>query len=124
MDTNRKTRIGRIAKGEKILVEMLSEDLQDLYHKQKDAIQDFRDAQAAAREDKTTDNLMKMQRLDAASDITRAQFWLAVREKYQIWDHSIGVRDGYALVSLPEEKNQMPKEIKGLLEKLMGEQDD
>lgn len=99
--------IGTIKEGEKVIVPFLSEDLQDL----------------KMRGSYFVYLIKKNQESEIATvwaffnDTTNAHFWLTVRAKYKLWEyHSIGMRDGFQIVAIPD----CPHELPDIIRKLFG----
>ncbi len=97
--------IGTINEKEKIVVQFLSEDLQDLK---------MRGAYFVYLAKKS-----QVYRLAALwsffNDITNAYFWVAIRAKYKLWDYeSLGVRDGFKIVVIPPCSNELPDVLRRL----------
>lgn len=98
----RKTRIQKRMPSEKILVEILTEQLQELYLKVMDA--GDRVAEAADilqnTDHPTKEQWRNVREADCEVTILWEQFWLAVRNQYNLWETEIGIRDGFQVVQL------------------------
>lgn len=94
--------ISSIKETEKIVVKILSEDLQDLK---------IRSAYFAFLVKKTND--LKTERIwTFIHDTINEHFWIFVRSRYKLWEYpNIGMRDGFQIVSLPC-NHEMPDVIK------------
>jgi len=108
-------RIGRIAKGERVIVKVLPEDLQDLFNKMQDMGDNADRAKEAASEEEGNVELAKQHVLSSyAAEEARIAFWKAVHERYGGWEKNLGVRDGYALVEF-----DVKTKLNGFMRKLM-----
>ncbi len=84
--------IGSIKKNEKVVVKILSEDLQDL--KMRSAYFQYLV--------KKTDDQKLMSIWTFIADSCTDHFWLSVRVKYKLWEYdNIGMRDGFQVVAIP-----------------------
>ncbi len=102
-------KIGRIAKGEEVIIKMLAEDLQDLFEKMVDLKEDAVSSEEDYREDKSEDNAKAKTLKTYESLRAKMNFWQAVHERYGYWQHNLGVRDGYALVTFEEAEDTKPE---------------
>ena len=107
-------RIGRVAKGEVVICQMISEDLQDMHEKMHDLIDDGSRANEIDDEEKSEESMRTLELIKTKVMIARCNFWDAVHEKYGHWRSGIGIRDGYALVTMPEKKNSIKKMLRDL----------
>jgi len=98
-------RISRIAKGELILVKMISEDLQDKFDKMKEQQEDARRAVEAYREEECDDTAKVGMIAAYGAFKSKHDFWISVHSKYGFWKENVGIRDGYALIKMPQSKN-------------------
>jgi len=90
---------------EKVLVKILSEDLQDL--KMRGAY--FRYLI------KKTDDLKLAAFWTFIHETCKAHLWIAVRTKYNLWEYAtLGMRDGFQVVAIPC-NHEMPDIIKKML---------
>lgn len=96
-------KIQRIAKGEEVLVPVMSEDLQDLYEKGMELMDDAKRAFATAKEDPENIELwIKYEDLEFEENITKLKFWRECRVRYRLHGpHEFALRDGYAIVKVP-----------------------
>jgi len=114
-------KIGRIKKDEEVIVDMITEDLQDLYDKMRDICDDRDRAIEIYSEEKTEEAAKAVHFADFAADEAKYKFWTAVHQRYGHWDRNIGIRDGYALVLIGKSKlGGMPESVKKLLGGLGG----
>lgn len=116
------TKIGRIRHGEVIIVQQISEDLQDRWHHQEKLADDMnlkREMLDEAliklhmRREVTGGELdadlfadVKKKSRDAAYAEGRFHFasktfWVRLNERYDTWGKPIGLRDGFAIVQIP-----------------------
>lgn len=115
-----KTRIGApIRRGEKVLVPILREDFQERFlqiydladeavklteeHNEAEMTVDGRDEIAFA------DLGKRMEISQMTCEIKTKQLWLDIQMHYNIWNRSIGVRDGFVLVECREDANPINK---------------
>ena len=111
-------RIGRIASGEIVLVQVLAEDLQDKFEAWKEAQEDDNRATEASKENPDDKTLGKAMWLADYNDKKAyTDFWHEVRERYDLWTMNLGIRDGYAIVSCPN----IPKAVKETFKKMRKE---
>lgn len=119
-------RISRIAKGETVLVPMIAEDLQDLFDKTEIANDDYKRASEEVTEDpKNIESAKKLHFAKCHQNKLKNEFWTAVHERYGHWEKDLGMRDGYALVEIPEEEfpgapPQIADFLKQLKRKMLG----
>lgn len=99
--------IASIKEEEKLVVKLLSEDLQDLK---------MRGTHFQYLYKKTEDDKLRAV-WQFLNDTCNAHFWIAVRTKYDLWEYSkIGMRDGFQIVAIPCDHNQgMPEVLKQML---------
>jgi hypothetical protein len=99
--------IGNVEKGEKIIVKMLSEDLQEI------KMRSFYYRYLIKKSDDYKLNACFAYFYAFAN----LHFWFAVRCRYKIWDEiPIGVRDGWKIVVASDNVQQLPD----IIRKLMG----
>lgn len=130
------SRIGRVRSGEKVIVPIISEKLQDdfdnLYKlrceldgigdKIKEGYKSPDDycENAPYEESKYTHQLvLRLRRAEM-------DFWEAINDQYGVWNKCVGVRDGYCLVTLPPSKaiagmRTIFENLKKLIENAEGE---
>lgn len=121
--SRKKKMIGRIKKGEKVVVEIIAEDLQDKFDAYHDLIEEANRAKEIAREDKSDKNIKQMMILDAKAEYAKAMFWVALHERHGHWAKSVGIRDGYAMVTMSHKgmMSGMPEGLKRMLLEELGE---
>ena len=118
----KKTRIERIARGEKVLQVVISEPLQEEWDGILQAEYEHQDVQEEIQEKYSGNDgvnhmgcdITKLSPEDAKKLFTvhqkvkmaRMNFWRHVHEAYNTWNINVGVRDGYALVQIPERKGE------------------
>lgn len=97
--------ISSVKEEEKVVVSLLSEDLQDLK---------MHSAYYAYLTKKATDN--KFVAIWAfIHETVNIHFWIAVRTKYSLWQYgNIGLRDGFKVVAVPC-NHEMPDMLKRML---------
>ncbi len=118
-------RIERVAKGETVIVQMMQEDLIDMYEK----MHVLRDNAARANEQWQEDkkNLQFAKEFELADhdcDIHRLNFWHAVALRYELWGKQLGIRDDYCVVTMKGGKNSMPQNIKRMLRNMFELEED
>lgn len=94
-------KIQRIAKNEKVIVQMLPEYLQEAFDKFKDKIDDAGRAHEELIESANSEQVAReffFARKEA--DVAGMNFWEKVHTKYGMWNYHLGVRDGYCLVKI------------------------
>lgn len=126
MSMRSKKKIGRIAKGEEVIVDMVEEPIQDLFDKMQDLKDDFNRAVELYHEEKTEANAKVIHYADFAFDESKFKLWTAVHERYGHWEWNIGIRDGYALVRIGKRgtSGDMPDFLKKMLKDLKGQEEE
>lgn len=97
----KKKLIGRIAKGETVIVERMQEDLCDLWDAMEVAMELAKRANEADDEEKTDESSKDFMYKSRAAINANHNIWIAIHERYGFWKENIGVRDDYALVKIP-----------------------
>lgn len=116
-----KKKIGRIAKGEEVIVDMVEENIIDLFDKLQDVKEDYNRAMEIYGEDKNQDNAKALHYADFAATKAKHELWTAVHTRYGHWDCSVGIRDGYALVKIGNDRiGDMPGFLKRMIEDIKG----
>lgn len=100
MEDKKLKKIERIAKDEEVVVEILSEDLQDLYEKMMESNDNHNRAKMDAREDRDNVDLWRIsEEKEYEWVLIAAKFWYSVKKQYGLYGpFEIGIRDGYAVV--------------------------
>lgn len=91
-------RIDRVAKGEKVVVPMIQEDLQEIWNQLEEVSDDAKRAQEELLEESNDENAKKAFLLDNKHRRKYMEFWEAIHDRYGHWNKSLGLRDNYALV--------------------------
>ena len=114
------TKITRVAKEEKIVIPLISEDLQDMYDKLKDKHDDSNRAYEAVCEDKNNLALLKDYSIkEYEGNRLNFDFWYEIRNRYNLWENNIGIRDGYCIVTFKnQELLSNPFSIKDIIVKM------
>lgn len=97
--------IGVLDEKDKVVVEFLSEDLQDLKMRAAYFVFLFKKSQG--------EDISLIWTF--LNDTINAHFWLAVRTKYKLWEyHALGLRDGFKVVVMPPCDHNLPDVLKRL----------
>lgn len=113
-----KTRIGRIARGEKVLQVIISEPLQEEFDRgyeiggqledlQEELQEKYPDADLGFGIDMSKLSVEDAKRLVLLKDEVKQHqrmLWQHVHGAYNTWNKRVGIRDGYCLVEMPEKK--------------------
>lgn len=95
--------IGTIRDGEKILVNMLTEDLQELRMRS-----DYFKFLLKKGNDEEVQYI-----LGYLAGVADAHFWVATRTKYKLWPcESLGLRDGWKVVEIKCDRPEMPEVLR------------
>lgn len=115
-DKRKMKKIQRIAKGDELIVEIIAEDLIDLFEKMNEAADDFgRSRMDCAEEPENVELWKKEAALECAYKKLHAEFWYRIRVQYDAFGpFDIKVCDGYSLVKTPLRGPQ------NLIQKIMG----
>ena len=98
-------RIGRVAKGETVVVNMITEDLQCQWDRIHELGEEGKRAIEEWMEDrKNMEMAKKALTLKHQFDKDCADFWMAINGQYNLWLDEVGIRDNYAIVKLPRKK--------------------
>lgn len=116
-----KTRIKRRSLNEKVLVSLLAEDLQDAYTKLRDVEDEAIWATERLKSAKDGNDLSLWR--DAHTKIAvhikaYLDFWNAVRERYNLWNVSLGIRDGFCIVD--EHNQQATQDFATFIRRILG----
>ena len=130
-------KIGRIRKGEKIIVLRISEPLQEKFNALKCCGVDLEGAMKEIYEIKKlgveipVEKIIEGCRLNLLMEKLSADFWWDLNSNYNLYNYGgLGIRDGYCIVQLPERKNpevimeEITKLLKSKLKELTGDEDD
>lgn len=99
-------RIDRIRKGDKIIVEMLPEDLQEMFNNMDILTDEAKRSDERDKEEKTEDSRKAYMLATYAAHQAYAQFWIACHERFGRWRENMSIRDNYALVTVPASENK------------------
>jgi len=127
MEDRKLKRIGRVARGETIVADMLQEDLIDMFEKMHRLKDDAERAGEEFTERRKDVELAKAAEVtDYESEIFRKQFWHVVTVRYELWGKNVGVRDGYAVVIMKGTKgvSGMPNGLKRILRQMLEDEED
>ena len=105
------TRIGRVERGEKVIVKCISEPLQEEFEKVRELKDRYEDIQDEVKDfyehshGKTVPNELHKRIFIAQCDyeVATRLFWRHINENYNCFHIPCGIRDGYCLVRLKEE---------------------
>ena len=122
--------IGKVGKGEKIIVMMISEPLQDKFNHMDQSREELKwmldevDKLRKLGVEIPEEKYAALYRQKAKHEMLRLEFWSAVNEQYGLWHkENIGIRDGYCLVerkALPDPVEFM-KELRKFVQERLGE---
>lgn len=113
MDQEKKIKkIRRIAKGEKVILQMLPEDLQDRFDKMEEVNDEGQRIFEADREEKTDASAKNLHFATLNYLKARFDFWGAFHERFGFWKESLGVRDGYTVVMCAKKEHPFKRFLK------------
>ena len=114
-------RINRIKSTDKIICNMIEEDLIDLFDSLEEAGVVAQHAEEELNElGRNEETCKKAILTEHDFDIKRIRFWDAVQERYGYWTKSLGMRDGYCLVICNSKSEKTEQDdMKAKLDKMM-----
>jgi len=116
MEERKVKRIGRIAKGEVVVAQVLAEDLQDLYEKMLEIKDDAMRSYEIWEEDKNEETAREKELLGTKMMKAKFDLWDAIHERYGYWNSGIGIRDGYALVTMPSKEHPFKRFMRNFMD--------
>lgn len=121
MGTN--IRYDRIKKGDKILVTILAEPIQEIFDNLHEIAYQIKDLMEEIEENggrsKAPKELIeKTCRLKAEAVTKREAVWLKIQENYNLWGHNIAIRRGYCIVEVTD--NEIDNLFKRFLKDIGG----
>lgn len=113
--SDRPTRISKRMPSEIVVVNVLSEPLQEHWWKMQDALDRYNVAVDEVRRSKkpSQERLKELNIAEAEGKIVNETFWLALRKQYDLWGRSLGIRDGFQVVEIPN--GGMPDIIRAIV---------
>lgn len=112
----RKTRIARINKGDKVIIDCIAEDLQDEFERMLDLSEIVTSIEEDFNTRNTTPSLEDMKDYMTKAierDLTRIKFWEHVCHRYNAWYMDLAIKDGYALVRSDDGLQKMFRLFRG-----------
>lgn len=106
-----KKKIGRIAKGEVVVAEMMPEELIDMFDKMTDLKDEMLRAREEHLENPSFESARKYGLLKVKAEMARINFWEIVNERYALWEKDCGIRDGYSVVTMSEDSDKSSSEL-------------
>lgn len=119
--------IGKIKKGDKVLVNIISEPLQEHYNLIMQKREDFNERVEKLKVLYATPDMMSIEEareihlMNYEVEKTRGEFWIKVNDQYKLWKTgAVGIRNGYCLVKTISPEDFMNR-LKGFMDEMMEE---
>lgn len=82
---------------------------------EKDAMQHHLDSHYCNDKGKQVELQTKENELAAKSETLKSLMWIAIKDELGLWDKHIGIREGFKIVVMPDESDDIPPIIRRLL---------